>query len=186
MSDRTDKAIAYLRPEVPSNDPSPELSLSGDDAPVLRTFTSGLLTAYLFDEGDTFSYLQARDLRESGIGEEELHRQAVANLAALAEGNVTVEEVGPVWTLSLEGNFEASLLLIDDLWTRGLREYAEDPVVAIPSRDVLAFCDADSVAGLAELHAVVKRVWPSGDHLLSENLYQRVDGKWRVHSYGSQ
>src|SRR5205085_7822220 len=117
MSDRTDNAIAYLRPEVPSHDPSPELSLSGDDAPVLRPFASGLLTAYLFDEGDSFSYLQVRDLREAGIGEEALHRQAVVNLAALAEGNVTVEEFGPIWTVSLEGNYEASLLLIDDLWT---------------------------------------------------------------------
>jgi uncharacterized protein YtpQ (UPF0354 family) len=186
MSDRAPNAIAYLKAEVPSDDPSPALELTGDDAVVMRPFASGLHIFYLIDEGESFSYVQERDLRAAGIGGDELHRKAIANLAALAEGNVTVEENGPIWSVSLDGNFEASLVLLDDLWTRGLREYAEEPVVAIPSRDVLAFCDAESVAGIAELHAVVKRVWPSGDHLVSENLYQRVDGKWRVHSYGSQ
>jgi hypothetical protein len=186
MNARVQKAVAYLKPAIPSSDPAPVLSLSADDSPVLREFAPGLLTAYLVDEGDRFSYVQGRDLREAGVREDELHHQAVANLAALAEGKVTVRLIGPVWALVLDGNFEASLTLVDDLWSHGLREYARDPVVAIPSRDVLAFCDAESAAGVAELQAVVKRVWPSGDHLLSENVYRRVDGRWRVHGYGSQ
>ena len=77
-------------------------------------------------------------------------------------------------------------MLVDELWSPSLHEYTHDPVVAIPSRDVIAFCDAESPAGVSELWAVVKRVWPSGNHLLSENLYRRVDGRWRVHGYGSQ
>ena len=183
---RLQTAIAYLKPEIPPSDPAPALVLSADDSPVLRTFATGLVTAYLVDEGDTFSYVQGRDLREAGIREEELHRLGLANLAKLAEGKVTIRESGPVWALFLDGNFEASLTLLDDLWTHGLREYATDPVVAIPARDVLAFCDVESASGLAELRAVVKRAWPLGDHLLSESLYRRVDGSWRVHSYGTQ
>jgi len=175
-----------LKPEISESDPAPALVLSGDDSPVLRPFATGLLTAYLIDEGDTFSYVQGRDLREAGIGEEELHRLAVANLAKLAEGKASVRESGPVWAVFLDGNFEASLMLVDDLWTHGLREYATDPVVAIPARDVLAFCDVESAAGVSELRAVVKRAWPLGDHLLSESLYRRVDGIWRVYSYGTQ
>ena len=73
-----------------------------------------------------------------------MHRQAVQNLAELAEGKVTVRQSGPVWALFFDGNFEAILTLVDDLWTSLLREYARDPVVAIPTRDILAFCDADS------------------------------------------
>ena len=183
---RLQTAVAYLKPEIPRSDPAPALALSGDDSPVLRAFATGLVTAYLIDEGDTFSYVQGRDLREAGLGEEELHRLAVANLAKLAEGKASVRESGPVWAVFLDGNFEASLMLVDDLWTHGLREYATDPVVAIPARDVLAFCDVESAAGVSELRAVVKRAWPLGDHLLSESLYRRVDGIWRVHSYGTQ
>jgi uncharacterized protein YtpQ (UPF0354 family) len=187
MNARVQKAVAYLKPEVPRADSTAALQLTADDSPVLRAFATGLLTAYLVDdEGETFSYVQGRDLRDAGVRAEELHRQAVANLSELADGRVTVQQSGPVWALFFDGNFEASLMHLDDLWTHGLREYAGDPVVAIPARDVLAFCDAGSVGGVAELRAVVKRVWPTGDHLLSESLYRRVDGIWRVHTYGSQ
>ena len=180
------EALAYLKPEIPRSDPAPIVSLSTDDAPVMREFLPGLLTAYLVDEGDSFAYVQGRDLRHAGIAEEELHRQAIANLATLAQDRLTIRENGPVSALFLDGNFEASLLLLDDLWTDRLREYARDPIVAIPSRDVLAFCDVESAAGVSALRAVVKRVWPLGDHPLTENLYRRIDGKWRVYGYGSQ
>jgi hypothetical protein len=140
----------------------------------------------LVDEGDSFSYIQGRDLRETGIREEELHHRAVANLAARADGNVTVRQSRSTWALFFDGNFEASLMHLDDLWTHELREYAPDPVVVVPARDVLAFCDVESVDGVSELRAVVKRVWPVGDHLLSEHLYRRTEGKWRVHGNGSQ
>ena len=180
------EALAYLKPEIPRSDPPPVVPLDADDAPVMREFLPGLLTAYLVDEGDSFAYVQGRDLRGAGVSQEELHRQAVANLAALAEHQLTIRENRQMSALFLDGNFEASLLLLDDLWTRRLREYARDPVVAIPSRDVLAFSDVESAAGVSELRALVKRVWPLGDHLLSENLYRRIDGKWRVYGYGSQ
>jgi len=160
MDSRIQKAVAYLKP---------------------ASLRSGLADRHVIDEGNRFSYLQGRDLRKTGIREEELHRQALANLAGLADGKVAIRPSGPVWALFFDGNFEASLTLIDDLWTHGLREYARDPVVAIPARDVLAFCDVESTQGVTELRALVKRVWPSGDHLLTEDLYRRVDGGWHVH-----
>lgn len=186
MNARVEKAVAYLKPEIPSADPRPVLSLNADDSPVLTKFASGLLTAYVVDNGESFSYVQGRDLHEAGIREEELYHQAVQNLALIAEDKVTIRQSGPIWALFLDGNFEASLMLLGDLWTSGLREYARDPVVAVPARDILAFCELGSTTGILELQAVVNRVWPSGDHLLTKNLYRLKDGKWCVHSYGSQ
>jgi uncharacterized protein YtpQ (UPF0354 family) len=186
MDTHVQKAIAYLKPEVPNDDATPAIVLNADDSPILRKFVPGLLITYLVDAGDRFSYVQGRDLLEAGLDEEELHRTAVRNLAQLAENKVTLRQSGSVWALCLDGNFEASLALLDDLWGKRLREYARDPVIAIPSRDVLAFCDADSAAGVSELRAVVERVWPLGDHLLTANLYRRANGSWLVHSYGSQ
>jgi len=186
MNARIERAVAYLKPEIPRTDPTPALVLSSDDSPVLRAFATGLLTAYLVDEGEAFSYVQGRDPREVGVREEDLHRHALANLSDIADGKVTIQQSGPVWGLFFDGNFDASLMLLDDLWTHGLRGSVNDPVVAVPARDVLAFCDAGSPAGVTELRAVVQRVWPSADHLLSESLYRRVDGMRRVHTYGSQ
>jgi hypothetical protein len=52
--------------------------------------------------------------------------------------------------------------------------------VAAPARDVICFCDSSSTEGLAELRAVIARVWPGGDHLLSDRIFERKDGRWRV------
>src|SRR3954466_7287640 len=101
MNERVQKAVAYLKPVVPDSDAAPVVALGADDSPVLRAFAPGLLTAYLVDEGDSFSYVQGRDLREAGIREEDLHRQALANLAKRAEGKVTIRPHGPVWALFL-------------------------------------------------------------------------------------
>jgi hypothetical protein len=42
----------------------------------------------------------------------------------------------------------------------------------------LCFCDASSSAGIAELRAVVGRVFPKGDHLLTDALLERQGTAW--------
>jgi hypothetical protein len=174
-------ALAYLKAEVPSDDPAPVMAVDGDDAPVLRKLGGGLLVAYLVDEGDHFAYVQGRDLRAAGLDDERLHARAVANLANAAEGRVKLQRHGEVSVLFFDGHFEASLMLLDDLWDHSLREaHGGRPAVAAPARDVICFCDSSSTEGLAELRAVIARVWPGGDHLLSDRIFERKDGRWRV------
>jgi hypothetical protein len=180
MVNRVQRSIAYLKPEIQATANDPVVSFSFEDSPVLRKFVPGLLAAYLVDDGDCFSYIQGRDLRETGIGEDQLHIQAVANLARFADGKLRLQRSGAVWALLLDGNLEASLLMLDGIWDGSLREYASSPIVALPARDVIAFCDASSVEGITELRAVIDRVWPSGDHLLSRELYCRQERAWHV------
>ena len=79
----------------------------------------------------------------------------------------------------MDGHFEASLMLLDDLWDEALASYAPNGfIVALPARDVLAFCDAKSDAGIAQLHDMVKRITAKGDHPISQNLYRRQSGTW--------
>lgn len=180
MNTRVQRSIAYLKREIPASDPGPAISLSVESSPVLRKFAPGLLAAYLVDDGDRFSYIQGRDLWETGVGKDKLHIQAVANLARFADGKLRIQRSGLVWALFLDGHLEASLMLIDGLWDSSLLEYARSPIVAVPARDVIAFCDFSSADGVSELRAIVDRVWSGGDHLLSKNLYRREDGTWRV------
>ena len=180
MNTRVQRSFAYLKPEIPASAPDPAVSLSFEDSPVLRKFSPGLLAAYIVDEGDRFSFIQGRDLLETGIGEDQLHIQAIANLARFAEGKLRIQQSGPVWALFLDGNLEAGLMMIDGLWDGSLGEYARTPVVAVPARDVIAFCDSSSADGISELRSLVDRVWPGGDHLLSRDLYRRQDKNWQV------
>ena len=55
-------------------------------------------------------------------------------------------------------------------------------VVAVPSRDVLAFGDSGSARAIGELRAIVDRVYkPGANHLLARALCRRRAGKWVIH-----
>jgi uncharacterized protein YtpQ (UPF0354 family) len=179
MAGSPDNALAYLKPAAPADAPGPVMEVSDEEAPVLRAYAAGLLIAYVVDVGSAFTYIQGRDLISARINADQLHVRAVENLRLAAEGHVTLRQAGPVWALFFDGNFEASLILLDEMWNRDLRDYhAGRPVVAVPARDILCFCDASSFAGIAELRAVVRRVWPTGDHLLTDSLLIRQSTTW--------
>ncbi|HKP61883.1 MAG TPA: hypothetical protein VJV78_34365 [Polyangiales bacterium] len=172
-------AFPYLKPLL-SNDESEVLELHDGNEPVLLDLSNGLLVAYLIDDDDRFLYVQKRDLIDAGLSGAELHALALENLGEHARSKMQVEAYGNVYRVLLEGNFEASLILLPELWDRDLaRLLPHGGVAALPARDVLAFCDSESREGLAELRKVVDRVSHVGDHLLSEHLYQRsADGTW--------
>ena len=78
------------------------------------------------------------------------------------------------------GNFESSCMLVDDLFDRLLAPHVPNGyVAAAPSRDVLAVCSRDSAAGIRELREMVDRLWPGGDHLVSNTLFVREQRSWR-------
>lgn len=173
-------ALAYLKPEVPETDPAPVMKLSEEDSPVLRNLGNGLLVTYVVDTGERFSYLQIRHLRSAGVTEDELHRAAIGNLYGLAEKHLRVQPYGDVFGLFMEGNFEASVLLLDTVWDVSLAKYVGGEFLATaPTRDVLAFGDASAPAVPGQLRSVRDRVLASGpDHPLSGRLLRRRRGAW--------
>src|SRR5688572_24225872 len=174
------RAIAYLKPKVPDSDPFPVMDLSEADSPVLRDLGNGLLVAYVVDEGSHFSYVQNRHIAARGVSEADLHRVGVRNLAELVEQRLSVRPYGKVFAVLLDGNFEASVLLLDSVWDGAFTKFvAGEYMAALPARDVLAFGDASSRQAIAELQAVVARVQASeADHQLSDSLYRRLGRTW--------
>jgi uncharacterized protein YtpQ (UPF0354 family) len=172
--------MPYLRPSLPES--KPDVTARAGNAPVLRDLGNGLLIAYVLDVGDHFQYLQWRDLEDSGLNESELHEHAVYNLTAVANEKLRVEPHDRVFAAFLDGNFEASLLLIDDLWDKRFAStISHGFVAAVPARDIIAFCDATSSEGIAQLCQIVARANKGGDHLLTSVLYRRQEKQWVQH-----
>ncbi len=170
-------ARIYLKAAAPDDEPA-DVVLSGDDEPVVAEFGCGLLETFLVDEGDCFTFVQHRHLRAVGWTPAQLREAAIRNLENFDEGRLRSHQAGPTWALILDGNFEASLLALDELWDNALREYApQGPVAAVPCRDVLAFCDVDSSEGIAELHRVIARVGSNRYPIASQPL-RRLAGRW--------
>lgn len=104
------------------------------------------------------------------------------HLDTFAEGRVRIQPHGEIFALFLDGNFEASLLLLDWLWEGPFREYASGGyVVAVPSRDVLAFTDIRNATGVEELAELIGRVHPQGGHTISKHLHRRIGREWVRH-----
>jgi uncharacterized protein YtpQ (UPF0354 family) len=117
-----------------------------------------------------------------GFTEDQLHEVGLANLAEAVDGlEVKVHRAGSAFAVIVGGNHEAILLLLDGFWEGGFRQLVTGTyAAAVPARDVLVFADAEDTVAVAEPRAVIGRVWPTGDHLLSDCLFTLRDGAWKV------
>jgi len=176
----TERAIAYLKATTPA-DGSKSVTLSREDSPVLRPLVDGLCVSYIVDEGDSYKYVQNRHLDEDGVSEEQLHQIGLSNLVALvSQRNLQVQPYQSIYAVLMGGDFEASLILLDQLWDSHFQQFVSGRYsIAIPNRDILAFCDSTSVAGLAELRQLIERIHATGDHPVSNQIYVRHQTRWQ-------
>ena len=163
------------------------LTVSRLEAPVITDLGNGLRVGYLVDQGDHFEYVQQFHLAEANLTEADLHRKAVDSLRVrLASRSAVVYAWGDAFALIFDGNFEASLILVDAWWDNSLARFAPNGfVVAIPSRDVLGFCDARSATGVKALHEIIEDA-KGKSHPITSTLYCRVPPSrtWRPYQGG--
>ena len=137
---------------------------------------------YLVDKGQSYGYVQNRHLEDDGISANDLHQIGLRNLTRLIDQrNARVLPYGNVFAFIAGGDFEASVMLLEAFWEGEFRKFVTGKyAAAIPARDVLAFCDAESTEGITELQAVINRIWPTGNHLISGKVYVRKGvGQWK-------
>ncbi len=175
---------AELRVRVPTA-PGNE-ALDAAHTAIMRATQGIFAVCYLVDRGQHYTWATRGDMAEAGLDLEQLHSVGVANLLALANGSSPGLKLLPqdgFYGLVMGGQFEASLVLVDGLWEDSLRQYTPNgAVVAIPSRDMCAFCDAASEKGIAALRRIIERVTADPQnpksHRVSERLFVRRDGRW--------
>jgi hypothetical protein len=173
-------AIACLKAGQASDVAEPDgQRLPPDQQPVVTPVAPGLYAVYLVDMGEHFAYVQHHHLTTLNAPPNGLHELGLINLGQIAEKQLRIVAHGAIHGLLLDGQFEASLMLLDDLWDGALAAHAPNgPVVALPTPDVLAFCDFASAVGLQELRALVQRTWPGASQRLTPSLYHRHAGRW--------
>ncbi len=171
------RSIAYLKQVLPGDGPV-DVPLAPGDRPVSINYLKDVSIFFLIDEGDRYSYVQEKHLSSSGHTEEELLNWGIENLHGMLD-KIQISKNEGVLYFHGSGDFEASLLLVPELWEPGLTEHCPNGfAAAIPARDILVVCDRKDSAGIDKLGTVVEKVWPCGDHLLTKVLLTRNDGSW--------
>jgi uncharacterized protein YtpQ (UPF0354 family) len=127
------------------------LEARGHDAAKLAQahdiYNSELVVLYAEDTPNNMRYLTDDDVSDLGIPREDLRPLAIENLRRLLP-NVNMAGDGGVFLMEAGGDYEASLLLIESIWSSGQIEVDGDVVVAIPARGILIVTGSGNKAGL--------------------------------------
>jgi len=76
-----------------------------------------------------------------------------------------------VYMFTAGGNYEASIILLDSLWTKENLPVKGDFVIAIPSRDVLMITGSNDKAGINEAKRTRQKDLRPGNYPISPYLY---------------
>jgi hypothetical protein len=147
------------------------------DAKLLHKTLAGDVIVVPVEDRPTISrFLAVGDGRRFGLSDKDVFDAALQNLIKRA-AKVELRELGPVRVLSFEADYNASLLLVRDVWS-SVPDLPADLVVAVPARDIVAFGDGgdpDAMAGLRRIAAM-----PADGFPITKRLLRRVDGRWSV------
>jgi Protein of unknown function (DUF1444) len=173
--------FAYISAFRPAEAAASRLEIPAGSYPVTKNLHNGLIVNYLIDVGPNFVYVSHDALAASGLDAEGLHKLATDNLAKMANERMSVQQHNEMYFVTMGGHFEASLLLVDDLWDQRFRSLVQGQVVvAIPARDILAFGDPSSGLAMTELNALLRRSRENHvDHRITNTLYARVGQAWQ-------
>jgi uncharacterized protein YtpQ (UPF0354 family) len=138
-------------------------------------FNDELVIVYAQDDPNRMRYLTTQE--DFGLSREELRSLAVANLKRVLP-KIEMGRVGDVALMSAGGNYEASLLLIDDIWSSGQIQVNGDIVVAIPTRDTLLVTGSRSRSGLKLVRELTAKFKAQGPYELTDTLFRYRDGRF--------
>lgn len=135
-----------------------------------------LWVVYAVDRPESISYLSETQRKTLALEMPELRTLAIANLRRILpplqrQGEHTV------FMLTAGGNFEASVLLLDDVWDEQEKAVSGEIVAAVPTRDVLVFTGSKSAAGLEAVHGSVRRL-DGASYQVSKRLIVRQNKHW--------
>ncbi len=165
-----------------------ELGTGPEDTPVTEPLVADLVVAYAFDLGETFEMVCPHHCQRLGIAHGQLRGIATANLRkqvkgmqieSLADGTLPV----PVLRLLTGNEFEACLLLLDEIWDSLTTRIPPDMVVAVPTRDIVFVTSSQSAEALQILRESTEEAYRGETtHNLTQQLLVRRGRTWEVFS----
>jgi uncharacterized protein YtpQ (UPF0354 family) len=148
-----------------------------EESQVTEDYNDELVIVYAEDTPRNVRYFTRKDLDKAGVERNKLRALAIANLRRVLP-KIEAHQ-GPVYSMyTADGNYEASLLLFDDLWDGDIKVDG-DIVVAIPTRDVLLITGSKNEEGIARLREIVDQITAEGTYTISSSLFVYRKGVFR-------
>jgi uncharacterized protein YtpQ (UPF0354 family) len=169
IKDRSWLAAQFAGQEIP--EPGSPSSFWIDE------YNEELLVAYAVHHKG-FSYTSRSELVDAGIPAEGIRSFALANLRSRTPER-RFDAFNGVLLLNAGGNFEASLLLDDSLWSDP-RFDGETLLVAVPERDSLLACTDSSVQSVWNLAGMASHGARTQPYPISSRLFVRTGERFEL------
>lgn len=142
-----------------------------------ETLNKDLLVFYVVDSEHNLKFLGQKELDQLKIKGTELRQLSLTNLETILP-EIKKHGDGGTFMVTAGGTYEASLLLMETLWSRDNFEVRGDIVVSVPSRDLLLVTGSKDSEGLARIREIAQQTMSEGGYTLTDQLFVRKDGKW--------
>jgi uncharacterized protein YtpQ (UPF0354 family) len=152
---------------------------------VYEDFNSELIIFYAEDSPKNIRYLTVDALEEAKIARRELRALAAENLERLLP---KIERRGGdgVYMVTAGGDYEASLLVLESIWTDGEMRVRGDFVVAIPTRDLLLVTGSEHQEGIQKLRWIAQQAFEKEfPFRLTPKLFVYRNGRFEDFENGS-
>ena len=125
------------------------------------------------------SFLDENEVSDLNKRIRDLRSISVRNLKKILP-EIRLYGKGPVYLVTADGHFDASLQLLDKLCHMQAKTVEGDIVAAVPCRSMLLFTGSESSEGIQELRRVVDKIYEEGSYLISKSLIIRKEGRWKA------
>jgi uncharacterized protein YtpQ (UPF0354 family) len=105
---------------------------------------------------------------------------SLRNLERMLARKITLRADGPIYIVTVGGNYEPSLILLDNLVQNLAGRVKGKLVVALPTHDSLFICGDETPGALAKLKEVTDRALVKSKLPISDKLYVLDQGHWKV------
>jgi uncharacterized protein YtpQ (UPF0354 family) len=148
--------------------------------PAAERLVGDLSIVYAFDRPRSLDIMTEAERVALGVPVEELRALAVRNLRRLVP-EIRHHESGTGYVLLAGGNFEASLLLLDDLWVKLSADIKGELVACAPARDMILYTGSATPGAVEDLRELAARVITEGGYSLSGTLLRWTGMGWDLY-----
>lgn len=149
----------------------------GPGGGLTEPLNDSLVVLYAENGPKTIRFLRMKTLKKAGVEKEGLRQLSVKNLMRLLP-KIELAGSNGMYGVIADGNYEASLLLVDSFWTKDRFDVQGDFVVAIPNRNMLLVTGSENAAGIKKVRALAAKSCAESSYPLTPKLFVRRNDKW--------
>jgi len=137
-------------------------------------YNDQLVVVYGVDTENRTRYLMSNE----NLGDRSnMRAHAVANLAGLLP-KIEMRTIGGISVLSAGGDYEASLLLFDSIWSSGQVKVNGEIVVAVPDKSTVMIAGSKDRKGIAAVRELAAKFFADSSYSISNSLFVYRNGKF--------